>query len=76
MEGKTVHGTDASKQAIVNCNWDFMLRANCGGWGEMPVLELSHPKDEEAGILCNNLHLSGERGQLGSWGWMCTHCCI
>ena len=31
----------------------------------MPVLELSHPRDEEAGMLYNKLHLSGEKGQLG-----------
>ena len=31
----------------------------------MPVLELSHPRGEEAGMLYNKLHLSGEKGQLG-----------
>ena len=76
MEGKAAHGTDASKRAIVNCNWDFIPQANCGGWGETPVLELSHPRGEKAGILQNNLHLSGEKGQLGSWGWTRIPCCI
>ena len=42
----------------------------------MPVLELSHPRGKEAGILYNKLHLSGEKGQLGSLGWTWTHGCI
>lgn len=39
-------------------NWSLLPSANRGEWGKMPVLELPHPRSEEAGALYNNLHLS------------------